>query len=118
MYNLRAILTVCGSLSGWFLARKPSSDDQKLRRPRRDFQHGVFCQFEIKTKKGGNMSQCRWNTKERNLGITQRGELAQLSFGGIPHIDENAKHVRRRRRYATQNYEVVKCWVCVFPLGL
>ena len=50
--NLFAILTARGSLSGWFLAMKPSSDDQKLRRPRRDFQHGVFCQFEIKTIKG------------------------------------------------------------------
>ena len=37
VYNLRAILAARGSLSGWFLARKPSSDDQKKRRSRRDF---------------------------------------------------------------------------------
>ena len=30
------------------------------------------------------------------------GELAQLSFGGFTNIDENTKHVRRRRRYAMQ----------------
>ena len=94
--NLFAILTARGSLSGWFLARKPSLDDQKLRRSRRDFparrngkgwEH-VAVQVEYKREKS-------WDNTE--------GWTGSIILWGIPNSDENTKHVRRRRRYAMHN---------------
>ena len=103
VYNLRAILTVRGSLSGWFLAMKPSLDVQRLRRSRRNFPARSILSVWNKNEKGWEQVAVQVEYKwEKSWDNVEGWTGPIILWGGITNIEENSKHVRRRRRYDTQ----------------